>query len=67
MTSKEKGVHVGSTSCGTRKQGKLNERGLILNKSEKVRYKMLLNRDITPNRYPDSEALRALGIKKKMI
>jgi len=63
MASKGKGVHVGSTFCGTKKQGKLNERGLILNKSERERYKMLLNRDIVPNRYPDSAALQALGIE----
>ncbi|XP_039683862.1 uncharacterized protein [Medicago truncatula] len=62
MASKGKGVHVGGTSCGTKKQGKLNERGLILNKSERERYKMLLNRDIVPNRYPDSATLQALGI-----
>jgi hypothetical protein len=63
MASKGKGVHVGSTSSGTQKQGRLNERGLILHKSEKVRYSMLVKRDVVPNRYPDSAALQALGIE----
>jgi len=63
MASKGKGVHVGGSSCGWKKQGKHNDRGLILKKSENERYRMLLQREIIPNRYPDSDALQALGIE----
>jgi len=41
---------------------------IILNiTSEKTRYNKLLNRGISRNRYPDSHAIEALGIKDNVM
>jgi hypothetical protein len=68
MASKGKGVDVGSTSHCTKKKGIQNARGIILtSESERERYNMLMNREICVNRYPDSRALEAFGIKSNVM